>query len=66
MYNVFQVAPKLKERLAYSGTLMISYQPLTHRNICNFFRLVTTCHPPPSYEDMDFVIKEIETHGCDL
>lgn len=63
MLNLFQVAPKIKENMLLSGSLMIGYQPLPQRNLCNFFRLVTTCHPPPTFEDMDYVIEEIEKHG---
>lgn len=49
-----------------TGSLMIGYQPLPQRNLRNFFRLVTTCHPPPTNEDMDFVIEEVEKHGQNL
>lgn len=60
------VAPKIKERLILSGTLMIGYQPLPHKGLRNFFRFVTSCHPPPTHPDMDHVWQEIERLGADL
>lgn len=64
--KVSEVAPKIKERMIMAGSLMIGYQPLKHRNLPNFFRLVTTCHPPPTTADMEHVIKEIVEKGADL
>ncbi|KAL0269385.1 UNVERIFIED_CONTAM: hypothetical protein PYX00_007139 [Menopon gallinae] len=58
-----KIAPKIKEKMTYTGTLMIGYQPCTQRKLVNFFRFVTTCHPPRTFEDMDHVIREIETEG---
>lgn len=49
--------------MTYTGTLMIGYQPCVQRKLVNFFRFVTTCHPPRTFEDMDHVIREIETEG---
>jgi len=63
---MLQVAPKIKEKLILAGTLMISYQPLPHKGLRNFFRFVTSCQPPPTYADMDHVWQEIERHGADL
>lgn len=60
------MAPQLKERLILSGTLMIGYQPLKHKRLHNFFRLVTTCHPVLTKDDMDRVIEEIESKGAGL
>lgn len=45
---------------------MVSYQPLVHKNMVNFFRLALHCQPPPTHEDMDFVLNEIERLGRDL
>ena len=45
---------------------MIGYQPLAHKNWVNFFRLVIPCQPPPTHQDMDFVVDEIEKLGSDL
>ncbi|KDR13120.1 hypothetical protein L798_13050, partial [Zootermopsis nevadensis] len=64
--KIHNVAPKIKEKLILSGTLMIGYQPLPHRGLKNFFRFVTSCHPSPSYADMDHVWQDIERHGADL
>ncbi|XP_068082612.1 acidic amino acid decarboxylase GADL1 [Anabrus simplex] len=60
------VAPRIKEKLILAGTLMIGYAPLKHKGLKNFFRMVTTCQPPPTKSDMDFVIKEIEKYGMNL
>jgi len=64
--EISQVAPKLKEKLVLAGTLMIGYQPLSHKNLKNFFRLVVTCHPPLSEKNIDYVIDQIELHGSEL
>nr|CAD7453869.1 unnamed protein product [Timema tahoe] len=64
--KVHTVAPKIKERLVRSGTLMIGYQPLAHKHLKNFFRAVSACHPPPTTADMDHTLTEIERHGKDL
>ncbi|KAI5707065.1 hypothetical protein M8J75_014081 [Diaphorina citri] len=60
------VAPRIKEKLVLGGTLMIGYQPLQHRNLHNFFRLVTTCHPASSRQDMDYAIDQIELRGAEV
>ncbi|XP_044256502.1 acidic amino acid decarboxylase GADL1 isoform X1 [Tribolium madens] len=57
------VAPAIKEKLVKSGKLMIGYSPLVHRGFCNFFRMITTCHPVPTYSDMDYVIEQIKQIG---
>jgi hypothetical protein len=56
----------MKEKMILKGSLMIGYTPLNHKQIINFFRMVVTCHPPPTTEDMDFVIEEIERCGEDI
>jgi len=61
-----QVAPVVKKRMVEKGSLMIGYQPLAHKQWVNFFRLVIPSQPPPSHEDMDFILKEIEVLGSDL
>lgn len=61
-----QVAPAIKKRMVEKGSLMVSYQPLVHKNMVNFFRLALHCQPPPTHEDMDFVLNEIERLGRDL
>ena len=42
---------------------MIGYQPLNHKNLKNFFRMVITCHPIRTYQHMDYVIEQIELWG---
>ncbi|XP_046645873.1 cysteine sulfinic acid decarboxylase-like [Daphnia pulicaria] len=64
--QISKVAPAIKKRMVEKGSLMIGYQPLPHKNLVNFFRLVIPCQPRPTHEDMDFVIDEIERLGCDL
>ncbi|KAK4010907.1 hypothetical protein OUZ56_020030 [Daphnia magna] len=61
-----KVAPAIKKRMVEKGSLMVSYQPLVHKNMVNFFRLALHCQPPPTHEDMDFVLNEIERLGRDL
>lgn len=58
-----QIPPKLKEALIKKGSMMIGYQPLKHKNKDNFFRMVVHCVPPPTQEDMDFAIKELDLCG---
>ncbi|KAH8295627.1 hypothetical protein KR018_000542, partial [Drosophila ironensis] len=57
------VAPKIKEQMAYSGTLMIGYSPLKAHNLGNFFRMVLTCFPVLKQEELDFILDEIERLG---
>ena len=61
--NVLQVAPAIKEKMVKSGKLMIGYSPLHHKGLCNFFRMITTCHPVATYSDMDYVIGQIQQFG---
>lgn len=61
-----QVAPIVKKRMVEKGSLMIGYQPLAHKQWVNFFRLVIPSQPPPSHQDMDFILKEIEALSSDL
>eukprot|EP00095_Tigriopus_kingsejongensis_P002618 snap_masked-scaffold1459_size40432-processed-gene-0.1 protein:Tk02618 transcript:snap_masked-scaffold1459_size40432-processed-gene-0.1-mRNA-1 annotation:"isoform cra_a" len=60
------IPPKLKEIMIKKGTLMIGYQPLTHKEKKNFFRMVVHCVPPPTKEDMEYVIQNIDLYGKDL
>ncbi|XP_063929442.1 acidic amino acid decarboxylase GADL1 isoform X2 [Zophobas morio] len=57
------VAPAIKEKMVKSGKLMIGYSPLHHKGLCNFFRMITTCHPVATYSDMDYVIGQIQQFG---
>ncbi|CAG0915350.1 unnamed protein product [Notodromas monacha] len=61
-----KVAPEIKRRMTVEGSLLIGYQPLKHKNLRNFFRLVLTCQPPLTTENMDFVVSEIDRLGRDM
>lgn len=60
---ISKVAPAIKKKMMECGTLMIGYQPLTTKNLPNFFRFVLSCFPKPTKEDLDFVVSEIERLG---
>ncbi|XP_018790227.1 PREDICTED: cysteine sulfinic acid decarboxylase [Bactrocera latifrons] len=61
--RLYTVAPKIKERMAYSGTVMIGYTPLQYRGLGNFFRMVFTCFPVLEEAELDFILNEIERLG---
>ncbi|XP_036326244.1 cysteine sulfinic acid decarboxylase-like [Rhagoletis pomonella] len=61
--RLFTVAPKIKERMAYSGTVMIGYTPLQYRGLGNFFRMVFTCFPVLEEPELDCILDEIERLG---
>ena len=61
-----KVAPIIKKRMMESGSLMIGYQPLSTKNLPNFFRLSLTCFPEPNQQDMDFILDEIDRLGKDI
>ena len=61
-----KIPPQVKERLIRKGSLMVGYQPLPHKGLRNFFRMVVHAVPPPTKEDMQHVINEIEEAGKDL
>jgi sulfinoalanine decarboxylase / aspartate 1-decarboxylase len=50
----------IKEKMVMNGNLMVSYSPLHHKNIGNFFRMVVTSHPLPTKKSMIFVLDQIE------
>uniref|UniRef100_A0A8B9HCR5 glutamate decarboxylase n=1 Tax=Astyanax mexicanus TaxID=7994 RepID=A0A8B9HCR5_ASTMX len=58
-----QVAPTIKARMMEYGTTMVSYQPQGDK--VNFFRMVIS-NPAATFEDIDFLIEEIERLGQDL
>lgn len=64
--KISKVAPELKARMVSKGTMMIGYQPMASKNFVNFIRMVMTCTPTPTTDDMDFVLDEIERLGADL
>ncbi|XP_068143315.1 cysteine sulfinic acid decarboxylase [Drosophila tropicalis] len=61
--QLYTVAPKIKEQMAYSGTLMIGYSPLKSQNLGNFFRMVFTCFPILKDDELDFILDDIERLG---
>ncbi|XP_058169414.1 cysteine sulfinic acid decarboxylase [Anopheles ziemanni] len=64
--RLYTVTADIKERMVKRGTTLIGYVPLLHKGIGNFFRMVVTCHPRPSYASMMFIIEEIERVGEEL
>ncbi|KAL2085687.1 hypothetical protein ACEWY4_019007 [Coilia grayii] len=61
--RLHKVAPVIKARMMEYGTTMVSYQP--QGNNVNFFRMVIS-NPAATFEDIDFLIEEIERLGQDL
>lgn len=61
--RLYTVAPKIKEQMIYSGSLMVGYSPLKSQNFGNFFRMVLTCFPVLKSEELDFILDEIERLG---
>uniref|UniRef100_A0A667YP57 Glutamate decarboxylase 2 n=1 Tax=Myripristis murdjan TaxID=586833 RepID=A0A667YP57_9TELE len=61
--SLTQVAPVIKARMMEYGTTMVSYQPQGDK--VNFFRMVIS-NPAATFEDIDFLIEEIERLGQDL
>ena len=64
-YNkkLHSIAPKIKERMMKTGSMMITYQPL--RDLPNFFRLVVQ-NSGLNKEDMDYFVETIRGLGKDL
>lgn len=61
--SIYETTVQIKERLVKQGTMLVGYVPLPHKKLGNFFRMVVTCHPKPTYDSMRFVIDEIERIG---
>ncbi|XP_017059775.1 cysteine sulfinic acid decarboxylase [Drosophila ficusphila] len=61
--RLYTVAPKIKEQMVHSGTLMVGYSPLKSKNLGNFLRMVLTCFPVLKSEELDFILDEIERLG---
>jgi len=64
--KVAKVGPKVKEAMMRQGTMMVGYQPMPHKGLVNFFRLVFTASPPPGKPEVDYILNEIERLGIDL
>ena len=65
-FQSFDIFCFQKEKMTRKGSLMIGYQPLPHKKLSNFFRMVIHAIPHPSNLDMDFILDEIEAVGQDL
>ncbi|RWS13200.1 glutamate decareboxylase-like protein [Dinothrombium tinctorium] len=61
-----KVCPMIKSKMMERGNLMVNYQPLKSKNLPNFFRIVFTCYPPTTENDIDFVLDEIENIGSGI
>ncbi|KAI1902250.1 hypothetical protein AGOR_G00042770 [Albula goreensis] len=61
--RLHKVAPAIKARMMENGTTMVSYQPQGDK--VNFFRMVIS-NPAATFEDIDFLIEEIDRLGQDL
>lgn len=64
--KLHDVTSKIKELLVLDGSVMIGYTPMSQKKLGNFFRMVVSCQPPPTYAGMDFVIEQIEKFGAPL
>ncbi|XP_025081278.1 cysteine sulfinic acid decarboxylase-like isoform X2 [Pomacea canaliculata] len=63
--KVGKVAPEIKRKMTVQGTMLIGYQPLSSKNLVNFFRIVIL-NPLCDFCDMDFVVSEIDRLGKDF
>lgn len=61
--KLHKIAPKIKERMIKTGTMMITYQPIHSKP--NFFRLVIQ-NSALDKADMLHIIETFETLGADL
>uniref|UniRef100_A0A1L8DZH3 Putative pyridoxal-dependent decarboxylase conserved domain protein n=1 Tax=Nyssomyia neivai TaxID=330878 RepID=A0A1L8DZH3_9DIPT len=61
--QLYKVAPKIKEKMVMTGSMLVGFSPLLHKGIGNFFRMVITCFPPRTRTDIDQLIEEIEKLG---
>lgn len=64
--EIYQVTTAIKEKMVLEGTAMISYSPLKHKGIGNFFRMVFTSFPKRSIGDIDDLIEIIINAGESL
>lgn len=58
--KLYEVAPRIKEKMIRSGTLMIGYSPLAYRGVGNFIRMIFTCYPVIDENELDAILDEIE------
>lgn len=65
--EVYKVAPAIKEKMIRSnGLSMIGYQPLSSKNIGNFFRMTFSCFPPMSEASIEALLSDIERFGEEI
>ena len=63
--SFLQVAPKIKERMVKSGSMMIGYQPLAPKKYVNFFRIILN-HTHHTENDLDLILEKIHELGKDF
>ena len=61
--KLHQVAPRIKEKMMNTGTLMVGYQPLDEKP--NFFRAIVS-NSATNEQDIFFMLDQIEKFGKDL
>ncbi|CBY31127.1 unnamed protein product [Oikopleura dioica] len=61
--EIHKVAPLLKEKMMFEGTLMITFQP--HKGMPNFWRAIVS-NPAVRKEDIDYAIAEMDRLGAQL
>lgn len=61
--RLHKVCPMIKSKMMDEGRVMVNYQPLTCKKLPNFFRLVLTCVPPTTKDDIDYFSQEISRIG---
>lgn len=64
--EVHQVTTRIKERMVLDGTAMISYSPLKHKGLGNFFRMVFTSFPKRTTTDVEDLLEIIQKTGAAL
>lgn len=61
--DLWTVAPKIKEQMVRSGSIMVGYSPLAYKGLGNFIRMVFTCFPVLEESELDFILDKIEELG---
>ena len=61
--TLHKVAPAIKGLMMTRGRFMVNYQPLTTQKLPNFFRLVLTCVPLATRQEMDNFVDEVAKLG---
>ncbi len=57
--------PQIKDGMTRAGTMLIGFTPLKSKGFVNFFRIIINS-PALTYQDMDFIVQEIDRLGRDL